>query len=161
MASSNDGTTAREIAKLLQICAALSYAVSLFLPAFECGRHQGFPGYGVLLTGWMAFLWADFRWIANILLPITALMVRNYLRRPTIHGPHPLLALPALGLIALMIWSIVLPAQGCEGGDSAPGRSTGLAFGGYLWVASGFLICAAYVPMYFVRPVTIPEADAR
>ena len=125
----------RQAAVLLSVIAVILYVCSLFLPAFTCGSTKSFPGYGVLAIGYMGLLVLDPRWFANIgFVWLTVACLRSSSSR------HPIVA----GVTALLALASFAPAAGCEGGG-APGISTGLAFGGYLWVAALLAVSLASV----------------
>lgn len=116
-------------AAILCTAAMALFAASLFLPAFMCAHSKGFPGYVVLVIGFI-----DPRWLGNIgfvLLLVASLRGSPY-KRPRV----------ALATAAVALASFAQSA-GCEGGGGAPGLSTGLAIGGYLWVAALLASCAA------------------
>ena len=118
----------------LCIVALLLYAASLFLPAFTCAHAKSFPGYTVLAIGFMGLLGLDPRWLGNVgfVLLLIASLKADSNRRPIV----------ATVTAALAVASFA-QAAGCEGGGGgAPGVSTALAVGGYLWVASLLLACA-------------------
>jgi hypothetical protein len=113
------------------------YAASLFLPVFTCGRTPSFQGYVVLLIGPLGLLALDPRWLGNaafVLLVAATGLDAQARRRPRI----------ALATAALAIAAFA-PAAGCEGspGSEASNTSTGLAYGGYLWVGALLMACAA------------------
>jgi hypothetical protein len=110
------------------------YAASLALPVFTCQHTKSFLGYGVLLVGYMGLLALDPRWFANLgfALLVIASLKSNPVVRPGVIGVTALLALFSFA-----------GAAGCEGGGGAPEVSTGLALGGYLWVAALALACVA------------------
>jgi hypothetical protein len=111
----------------LTVLGILLYLISLALPSFRCAT-KSFLGYEVLIIGFL-----DPRWFANI--GFFVLVYRTAYRPRT----SPKIA----------VWSLVLalcaifPAVGCTGAGGAPGQSTTLAIGGFLWVAAVFLVCMA------------------
>jgi hypothetical protein len=126
----------RKAAVTLSLVAAGCYAASLFLPAFSCAHTAGFPGYIILAVGYMGLLALDPRWFGNLgfafLLFLT--LKTSARSRPGFVGGTALLALAAL-----------FSAPACGGAGGAPVISTGLALGGYLWMAALLLVCLANV----------------
>ena len=112
---------------ILCVIAIVLYGSSLFLPAFTCAHTKSFPGYGVLAIGYMGLLGLDPRWFGNVGFVWLAV---SSLRSSSPN--HPVVA----GVTALLALASFAGAAGCEGGGGAPGMSTGLALGGYLWVAA-------------------------
>jgi hypothetical protein len=109
---------------LLALTAAAMYAASLSLPAFTCASTVSFPAYMILLMGWTGL---DPRWLGNIgmVLVLIATLKPVQTRRPAL----------AMATSVLAVASVIFPALGCTGMDT-PNLSTGLAAGGYLWVAA-------------------------
>ena len=110
----------------------LLYASSLPLPAFTCAfGAKGYEGYGVLMIGWMSLISLDPRWLANIGF---FLLVYWCFHKPK-HAPG------TSGASILLALASLAPAAACPGGGGAPAPSTGLSYGGWLWIAA--VICAA------------------
>ena len=124
----------RPVTVLLCTGALLLYTASSFLPAFTCAHTKSFPGYTVLMIGFMGVLGLDPRWFGNIgfVLLLIASLKSSPFQRPRIMLATAVLALTSFG-----------QAAGCEGGGGAPAVSTGLAIGGYLWVAALLASCVA------------------
>jgi hypothetical protein len=86
------------------------------------------------MIGFMGVLGLDPRWFGNIgfvLLLIASLKSIPFAR------PGIMLVTAALALASFA------QAAGCAGGGGAPEVSTGLAIGGYLWIAALLVSCAA------------------
>jgi hypothetical protein len=110
------------------------YAVSLSLPAFSCATGKSFMGYEVLAMGWAGLITLDPRWFANA--GFWMLLYRSVATSRDI-------APGAMGIAVVLGLASLLPAAGCAVPGGAPGVSSGLAAGGYLWVASLIAACAA------------------
>jgi len=110
------------------------------LPAFTCGSgDSSFPGYMVLTIGYAGLLGLDPRWFANpIYWVITWHLLAGKVKKQS--------AMPIIAL-ALSVPAIFIHAAGCKGGGGAPGLTTGLAVGGYLWVTAIAIVSAAYIAM--------------
>jgi hypothetical protein len=141
---------------ILCVTALCLYGVSLFLPAFTCAHTNSFPGYGVLAIGYMGLLGLDPRWFGNV--GFFWLIVTT-LKSPS--SNHPIV----LGSTVVLALASFAAAAGCEGGGGAPAMSTGLALGGYLWVAALLIACVASFsfrqetkePEYYVA--TVPKQE--
>jgi hypothetical protein len=135
----------RYVTVSLCLVALVLYATSLFLPVFTCTHTKSFPGYTVLAIGFMGLLGLDPRWFGNVgfvLLLIASLRVDSN-RRPIIMAATAALAVASFAR-----------AAGCEGGGGAPEVSIALAIGGYLWVASLLIACAANLS---IKPTPYPS----
>lgn len=121
----------RHLALTLSLLAIGLYAASLFYPAFACSS-KSFLGYEVLAIGWAGLLALDPRWFANIGFWVLMYRTLSSTRR---------IAPRALGVTALLAITSFIPAAGCAARGGAPGISTGLALGGFLWVGSAVIAC--------------------
>lgn len=138
----------KSIPSILSIVALLVFAISLSQPAFSCST-ESFIGYEVLAIGWAGLLGADPRWFAN-------LGFLTLLYRTMFQSRKALVALFFTAPLALLSF---LPAAGCAAPGGAPGVSTGLALGGYLWVVALTVACLAnwLVPEKPTEVPTQPE----
>ena len=130
----------------LSLFAFLLFGASLSQPAFTC-TAKSFMGYEVLMMGWMGLLGADPRWFANT--GFFFLLYRTVFQSRLAPG-----AILVTGLLAVLSF---LPAAGCAAPGGAPGTSTGLAIGGYLWVVALWTACVAN----FLRHPQISEVDTQ
>lgn len=90
--------------------------------------------------GWAGMLALDPRWFANVgfVVLVWRTLSGGKATAPVIASVTLLLALASFA-----------SAAGCTGGGGAPGESTGLALGGYLWVAA---VVLAVMANLFARP---------
>lgn len=110
------------------------YIYSLFQPAFTCKNDRtGWLGYEVLFFGWLGLLSLDPRWFANIGL----LLAWFKFLSPTAKVPLLELVSPFILLSAITALVLFNPI-GCPGVDT-PTAVSGLALGGYLWVAANLV----------------------
>lgn len=130
----------------LCLIALIFYVASLSQPAFTCAHSKSFPGYTVLMIGFMGFLALDPRWLGNITF---VLLLFASLKAVPINRPVIIFSTAALALASFA------QAAGCEGGGGAPGVSTGLAIGGYLWVAALLISCAANLSVVMQKSETV------
>jgi len=111
-----------------------TYLLSIFLPAVSCGGGT-VPGYDILATGWLGIILLEFRWYANPMFVVIAARVWKAKNSPL---PGAWLFL-AVVMTTLGVLSIFVPAQAC--GDAGTiAYNSGLAIGGYLWVASILIV---------------------
>ncbi|GAB3411330.1 hypothetical protein GCM10027318_25450 [Massilia agilis] len=117
--------------------ALLLYVASLASPSFQCGRADSFYGWYVLLIGWFGLLALSPWWFVNIpfFFMIGALALNSV-------GKNRFL--PGLTALAALATAFV-HHPGCLVGGGAPGESSGLGIGGYLWVASIVIASIAYI----------------
>jgi hypothetical protein len=116
---------------LLTVCSLAFFFVCLFFPALNCVGRVGPMGWDVLIGGWMAILTLDPRWFANVLL----LRIWNWTLRNRA-APKPTRSACFAAVFAGT--SLIVPAMACGSGAGGAEPSTGLALGGYLWVAAVF-----------------------
>jgi len=86
----------------------------------------------VLAIGWIGLVGLDPRWFANLGFVVVLVSC--------VSKPLKVRPFTAIGT-ALLALSSFAPAPGCEGSGGAPGSSSGLSLGGYLWVTSLLLVC--------------------
>ena len=120
----------RKLALLLTSLAIATYAASLFFPVFLCHGTTNWEGYGVLLMGWLGFIFLDPRWFLNIMF---FYVTTQNLRSPSTRNEKQITY--AAIMIVGALTALFLPAMSC-GAGGAPSFSIGLATGGYLWVAA-------------------------
>ena len=130
---------------ILCLAAIGLYGSSLLLPAFTCAHTKSFLGYAVLAVGYMGLLGLDPRALGNVGF---VLLLISSLRAPMKFRPRIAAATAILALASFA------GAAGCEGKGGAPEASTGLALGGYLWVAALLLACAASFSARQAQPVS-------
>ncbi len=141
---------------LLTVCSMVLFLASLFFPALNCVGRVGPTGWDVLIGGWMAVLTLDPRWFANVLLLRTwSWSIKDRT------APKPTKSACVAAVMA--VTSLMVPAMACGIGAGGAEPSTGLAFGGYLWVAAvtfGAMACWLLPRKLKIVQTTSPPSDS-
>ena len=63
---------------------SMEYHANLLCPVAIMGPHpdNAFPGWSILMIGWMGVLVAQFGWLANLVLPLALAAGAGLVRRP-------------------------------------------------------------------------------
>ena len=126
--------------RIMTTAAAVCFVVSLGVDALSFGNPgqnlDTYPGYGVLLWGWIALFKLVPAWLANLTLPVLWKLIskKNYTWATGLG-----LVNIALALSTLALFSATLP------GDEAGGTVTlqALNLGFYLWFCTHLLLTLA------------------
>ena len=103
------------------------YALSLFLPVFQCGNSVNWLGYDVLLEGWLGIFTLDPRWVLNL---VFFCVVHSNLPINDVPRDKAISKLLIFGALS----TLIIPACACGSFGTGLSYSSGLALGGYFWV---------------------------
>ena len=128
---------------MLAAVALYLYVSSLWLPAFDCPPNlKSDTGFEVLISGWIALIFLDVRWLANIAFPW--LLVIPFFLKAGSRGSYGWLVMPLLTcLLAANSWSGGSMA-GCGMSAGTSIGSDGLGEGGIFWVQALVLASVAF-----------------
>ena len=115
------------------IFSLLLFAISMWLPAFECTRDS-LKGYEVLISGWLGIISLDPRWYANVV--YAYVIFRNLINK----NYTPSTISSALLVSAAIASFAFISPLACPAMDTMS-PSKGLAVGGKVWC--GALISAS------------------
>jgi hypothetical protein len=110
----------------------LLYIASLCLPSWNCVSSSTFRGVDVLLSGWMAVLWLEPRWFCNLVILLAAWTI--------FERPVPVFKKICFVLAAIGSTTIFGPYLCGDGPGSFGPSGTSMALGGYLWIASLWIV---------------------
>lgn len=125
------------------------YAGSLILPAIHLKGEPSWPGWHVLLMGWMGMLIGQFAWLANLLLALWLPLVLT--RQRWAAFATALLAL-VVALHCFTFFNAEIPMD-----EAGVRKATMLGYGPALWLWLGALVCGAAGTL-LLRPGQRPGA---
>jgi hypothetical protein len=129
-----DVTTTQLLKWALLLIAAFMWLTSLIMPGVRASDGMEWPGFMLLLLGWIGVLTLQPAWLANPIWIVAGVLIACDKR---LGAPLALAGL-AVSLIALAPFEMI-------GANAASGGTARVAFGFWIWMTTGILLVAAGV----------------